>query len=173
MYNPNMKINSTVVPILLLVIAGLLAGLMYQNSTKETPSVVTPEKEVVMEQKVSPPEPKVSLGTITGKLCFPSEGIPPLDIYLQNTATQVISHMTTPANQGSYTFDDLAAGDYIVFSYPQGQTHIGGGFTEAVPCGLSVSCTDHSPIELTIGTETMVSGADICDWYGADIPPKP
>ena len=168
-----MKTNSTVLPILLFIIAALLATLVYQNSTKKTPNVITPEEEVAVEQKISPPVPKVSLGTITGNLCVPSEGIPPLDIYLQATNTQNITHITTPANQNSYTFDNIAAGNYIVFSYPQGQTHIGGGFTEAVPCGLTVACTDHSPIELTIGAGTLVSGADICDWYGADIPPKP
>jgi len=165
-----MKIQSTIIPILLLVIAVLLGALVYQNAMKK-PDTLVEYKETPIAQKKLVVKPKG--GSITGSLCFPSEGIPPLDIYLQNVATTKLTHMTTPANQMTYEFENVSPGDYIAFAYPQGQDHIGGGFTKAVPCGLSVDCEDHSPIVLEVTEDSTLSGADICDWYGADIPQKP
>jgi Tol biopolymer transport system component len=42
---------------------------------------------------------------------------------------------------------------------------MGGGYTQAVPCGLTAECTDHSLIPVAITPGQITSGADLCDWY--------
>lgn len=46
----------------------------------------------------------------------------------------------------------------------------GGGFTAAVPCGLTVNCKDHSLIQIEVKNGESEDSIKISDWYGAILP---
>jgi CSLREA domain-containing protein len=111
-----------------------------------------------------------TLGTVTGALCYPSEGIPPMDLYFLEIGSQVVTSFPHLDGTASYSHD-LSPGTYVAYAYPQGY-NIGGSYSQAVPCGLTVNCTDHSLIQFPIVAGQVTSGVDICDWYGqpGDVP---
>ena len=137
-----------------------------QETTLEVPSTAVAPTPT--------PEPVPDTGIVTGKICFPSEFIPSMTAYFQNDVTGAITEMQIDENQTNYTFE-LEPGNYIVFAYPQeGATSLGGMYSEAVSCGLSVECTDHTPLVFTILPGETTEGIDICDWYAQDqVPPPP
>jgi hypothetical protein len=110
---------------------------------------------------------------VSGKLCFPSEVIPPLTLYFQNTASQATSQLATTQNQTTYTID-LPPGEYIAYAWLPDAT-MGGAYSPAVPCGLSVECTDHRPLPFQVEAGQTTAGIDICDWYGqpGEVPAPP
>jgi hypothetical protein len=110
-------------------------------------------------------------GTVTGRVCYPSEGIPPMTAYFQDTATSAVTTLDIAQNQGTYSIDLLPA-TYIAYAWLPGFT-IGGSYSQAVPCGLTVSCTDHTPIPITVAAGGTVDDVDICDWYSQDSVPLP
>lgn len=113
----------------------------------------------------------VGNGTVTGALGYPSEVIPPLTIYFENVDTADVLLLSTGESQGSYS-KTLPPGTYYVYAWLQ-TGGLGGGYSAAVPCGLTAGCTDHSllPVEVTAGATT--AGIDIVDWYGppGSVPP--
>lgn len=122
-----------------------------------------------IETIATPMTPK---GSVSGKLCYPSSGIPELEIYAKNTATAEVKNMYTTQNQAQYIFKDLEAGTYIFYAYVKDdmKKELGGGYTEMVPCGLKYGCEDHTLIKVKVESNKMAEGIDICDWYGADLP---
>lgn len=118
------------------------------------------------------------MGTISGTLMYPAEGIPPLRIAAFEVTTGEVSYMDTAANQNTYTFG-LPVGSYHVVAYTHGgggfPDGLPGGYTQAVPCGLSASCTDHSLITVTVTAGATTSGVDPNDYYAPDgsFPPMP
>jgi CSLREA domain-containing protein len=110
------------------------------------------------------------LGTVSGALCYPSEGIPPMDLYFLNTGNQVVTSFPHLDGTASYSHD-LDPGTYVAYAYPQGY-NIGGSYSQAVLCGLTVNCTDHSLIQFPVVAGQVTSDIDICDWYGqpGDVP---
>jgi len=113
-------------------------------------------------------------GSISGKLGYPSEMIPALTVVATNTDTNQIYFVHTETNQSSYVIEHLPPGGYHVVAYLQGED-FAGGYTQAVPCGLDVSCTDHGLITNIVmaGQETI--GVAPVDWYAPDgaFPPNP
>jgi hypothetical protein len=115
-------------------------------------------------------------GSISGKVCYPAGGIPPLTIYLKNTQTGDLLLLDNAQNSDHYEFLDVPAGHYIVFAYPVDTAYaVVGGYTQAVPCGLQASCEDHTPIELIVEAGVVYADADVCDWYAPEgtFPPRP
>ncbi len=130
---------------------------------------VTNTHDTVMVENNNHSEPE---GSLAGKLCYPSQGIPPLNIYIENVETGDVTKQESDLNQDSYKAD-LAPGTYIAYAYVKGMEDSFGGYTEAVPCGLSVDCEDHKLIEFKIVDQGLTSDIDICDWYGAEVPEEP
>jgi hypothetical protein len=123
-----------------------------------------------------PPAPQT--GSIAGNLFYPSEGIPPLIVvaFRVGGAPNEYYSVTTLQNQGTYQIDDLPPGSYHVVAYPQtGGGGLAGGYSQMVPCGLSVNCTDHSLIEVIVNPGQVTQGANPADWYAPDgaFPPMP
>jgi hypothetical protein len=61
----------------------------------------------------------------------------------------------------------LPEGEYIAYAWvwlPESQ--VGGSYSQAVPCGLDISCADHSLRPFRVGPSNPASGIDLCDWYG-------
>src|SRR3970040_737006 len=92
-------------------------------------------------------------GTVKGTVCYPSEYIPAMIVYLKNKETSKIYSLDIEENQKSFTFKKIPAGNYIAFAYTvqedltdaKDKSMItSGGYTHAVPCGLTLECTDHS-----------------------------
>ena len=77
-------------------------------------------------------------------------------------------------NQAIYSLE-LEPGEYVAFAYPlEGSITLGGMYSEAVPCGLDVECTDHTLLAFTVLPGETIEGIDICDWYAQDqVPPQP
>ncbi len=103
-------------------------------------------------------------GTVTGRICYPSEGIPPMTLYLESTLAGTTTEVAVAQNQGSFTVD-LAPDTYIVYAWLPGFA-IGGAYTPSVLCGLTTACTDHSLLPITVAAGSTVTGVDVCDWYG-------
>ncbi len=123
--------------------------------------------------KKTPAVDLTKVGKVAGKICYPGEGIPALTVYLKNTVTNAVLNMDMPANSTSYSFTAVPAGNYVAFAWLDGGK-LGGSYSKAVPCGLTVSCTDHSPIQVKVEGGKGVTGVDICDWYSPDsVPAKP
>lgn len=121
------------------------------------------------------------MGTIAGKLSYPSSFIPSMRVAFFSMTDGSISYTDLAFNQGTYQMD-LPEGIYHVVAYPydpsnpNAKTEIGlaGGYTAAVPCGLSVDCIDHSLLDVTVVAGQTVT-ADPGDWYApqGSFPPMP
>jgi hypothetical protein len=113
-----------------------------------------------------PPGADLSLyfGSLSGNLGYPSEYIPAMTVVATNTTTQQDYFVETAQDQNTYTIENLPPGDYTVVAYPNGAEE-GGGYSESVPCGLSINCNDHSLIPVNVTTGQDSSGVDPVDFY--------
>lgn len=116
---------------------------------------------------------------LNGTLCYPSDYVPKMTVFLQDVATKKIHKIITQEDQRSFKFMDVPYGDYYAYAYTIEQTltdsegnssKASGGFTKAVPCGLTVECNDHTLIHIKIDNEITKDTISICDWYGAIVP---
>ena len=109
-------------------------------------------------------------GSIEGVLGYPSEQIPALDVYAQPTTnTSQFYVVETALNEGSFTISDVAPGSYYVFAYVHGSEESSvGGYSKAVPCGLTVQCNDHSLIPVEVVANEPSTGIEIRDWYAPE-----
>jgi hypothetical protein len=112
-------------------------------------------------------------GRIEGTLSYPSEGIPPLVVYARNVATGETLVVATEENQQSYVIEDVPAGSYHVFAWVSDGNSLGGAYTQAVLCGLTVECTDHTLIEVPVQAGALTAGIHIADWYEQSVVPPP
>jgi hypothetical protein len=135
-----------------------------------------PTAEAAMTQAAPAVEEAMEqLGTVTGQVCYPSEGIPPMTIYAQNRATGVTLSLDHPDGSQQYTFGNLPPGEYVFFAYTNfgSGEELSGGYTEYVnnPDG------SHNLVPVQVGPGATVTGVDLCDWYAppgeSDIPPQP
>jgi hypothetical protein len=103
-------------------------------------------------------------GVITGRLSFPSEGIPAQDVFAKDTATGKTYQTSTSRGQSSYLLI-VPPGTYQVFAYPAGDALFGAAHTRFVTCGGGAQCADHAltPVALTAGA--IAGDIDVTDWY--------
>lgn len=115
-------------------------------------------------------------GTVIGNVCYPSEYIPAMNVYLKNKETGKIYSLDLHENQKPFKFKKIPEGNYIAFAYTvqevstdlNNKTSIAsGGYTHAVPCGLTVECKDHSLIIFKVEKGKATKNIQICDWFGA------
>src|SRR5882762_9605841 len=119
-------------------------------------------------------------GIVQGKLCFPSEYIPAMNVYLKAAGTNTIYKLVSKENEQTFTFKKIPQGSYVAFAYTAEATMLdlnnkkskgSGGYTRFVPCGLSVDCKDHTLISFKVTKGKITNAISICDWYGAIVPP--
>jgi hypothetical protein len=113
-------------------------------------------------------------GTISGHVNYPSEFIPAQKVVafrLDNPATFYSVETTT--GQSEYSLD-VPAGLYYVVAYLTDGS-LSAGFTQMVPCGLSIDCTDHSLIPVQVNGASTTYKIDPVDWYAPEdtFPPMP
>jgi hypothetical protein len=118
-------------------------------------------------------------GVVQGKLCFPSEYIPAMNVYLKTVGADKVYKLASKENQQAFTFKKIPEGNYVAFAYTVEATSLdlnnkkskaSGGFTQFVPCGLSVDCKDHTLISFKVSKGKATDAISICDWYGAIVP---
>jgi hypothetical protein len=114
-------------------------------------------------------------GSISGdQLSYPGPGVPALRIYaIRLGSSSGFCSTTTVVDQRSYTISGLPAGQYNVIAYKADGSHLAGGYTRAVPCGLSASCTDHSLLAVVVQDGQAVTGINPGDWYTMSLPAEP
>ena len=114
------------------------------------------------------------LGLVAGSICYPSEAIPAMTAFFENQASGHVAQLAIAENQGEYSIQ-LEPGEYLAYAYHEGESiKIGGMYSQAVACGLTVDCSDHTPIILSVLAGQTTGGIDICDWYAQDLlPPLP
>jgi hypothetical protein len=179
-----------------IVNATLTALALPQGNPQTSPSPIFQATEIPQPQPkptgqlvVKPTDPNTTpgrdyfppMGTIVGKLSYPSSFIPSMRVAFFNTTDGSVSYTDLPMNQNSYSMD-LPEGKYHIVAYPYDpnnpptntENDLAGGYTSAVPCGLSVNCTDHSLLEVTVVAGQTVT-ADPGDWYAplGSFPPLP
>ena len=118
--------------------------------------------------------PTSAPGSVSGALSYPSEFIPPLRVAAFSVDGYNYRYVDTMQNQATYQITGLAPGKYHVVAYVMDGSYA-GGYTFAVPCGLSVDCADHSLIDVTVNAGEDTPGIDPADWYAPDgtFPPMP
>lgn len=118
-------------------------------------------------------------GAVKGTLCYPSDYIPAMKVYLKNKETSKIYSMIVKENQSTFKFKKIKEGNYVAYAYTVTQTvtdlnnkstKASGGYTHAVPCGLTVNCNDHTLINFKVKKYKTTKAINICDWYGAVVP---
>jgi hypothetical protein len=113
-------------------------------------------------------------GSITGSLSYPSEFIPPLRVFAYQVGSESYFYVDTLKDQPTYQIDNLPAGYYQVVAYIL-NGGLPAGYSQAVPCGLSVDCTNHDLIQVPVNSGQVVTGVDPGDWYAPEgtFPPPP
>jgi hypothetical protein len=146
------------------------------SSGQDTPNI-SPNDWYAEENAFPPmpgPAPSEGTGSITGSLSYPSDFIPPLRVFAFQVGSENYFYVDTVENQTTYQIDDLPAGYYQVVAYILSGNYA-GGYTQAVPCGLTVECTDHTLIDVPVNSGQTVTGVDPGDWYAPEgaFPPAP
>jgi hypothetical protein len=128
-------------------------------------------QDTVADQPAATQQPLY--GIASGDICFPSSGIPPMVMFFQQDGTNTFTSVDIAQNQSSYE-QELLPGNYIAYAWLP-DFSIGGSYSQAVTCGLTVDCTDHSLISFSIVAGQTTGGVDVCDWYGDsdDVPLPP
>jgi hypothetical protein len=125
------------------------------------------------------PAAGATAGTISGRLGYPSEFLPPLAIYAISTDGRHFYRVQSVTWQQHYTLLGVAPGDYFVLTttgFLPGQSaasdartepvrRFGAAYTKAVPCGLSFECADHSLLPVHVSSGIGTSNIDPDDWY--------
>jgi len=93
-------------------------------------------------------------GSITGKVCYPSERIPPMTIYIQNANNNHIVEVPISQDQADYQAA-LEPATYIAYAWTNG-FQSGGAYTYA----------NHSLKTFEVKRGSTTEHIDICDWYG-------
>ena len=93
-------------------------------------------------------------GSITGRVCYPSERIPPMTIYIQNINNDQIVQVPVSQDQAYYEAA-LEPGTYIAYAWTN-QFQSGGAYTFA----------DHTLKAFEVKRGSTTEHIDICDWYG-------
>lgn len=118
-------------------------------------------------------------GIVKGTLCYPSDYIPAMNVYLKNKETNKTYSLLIKENQQTFKFKKIIEGNYIAYAYTIEETitdfnnktsKASGGYTQAVLCGLTVNCNDHSFVNFNVKKGKTTKAIHICDWYGAMVP---
>ena len=159
----------------LIVVIFTMACSLSPNLPEEVNDVATPTTQTMPAQPPATEEPEnlFTTGDVVLGLCFPSEMIPPMTVYLENVNTQEVTVVPTVENQPPMILA-VPEGTYVAYAWLPDFVY-GGTYSQAVPCGLRVACTDHSLIEFQVVAGQTTNGVEVCDWYGSasDIPFPP
>jgi len=112
-----------------------------------------------------PTPPAGAPGAITGRIGFPSEAVPALQVYAIEAAGPRVYSVRTNFNQQTFTIEGVAAGTYYVVAYADSAPTMAGGYSQYVLCGLTANCTDHSLVPVVVAPGQTAQGVRVEDWY--------
>lgn len=122
-------------------------------------------------------------GSVSGLVNCACGGLPGQDIFAISTDGARFYVTQTVVGQSHWQILGVQVGDYFVYAAERLATVAGGSYitprrfasayTRAIACGLTVSCTDHSPIPVHVTSGANSSGIETFDWYAADFPLVP
>jgi hypothetical protein len=128
--------------------------------------VVTATQASIPTETPNPSATKAATGSISGALNYPSSYIPAQRVIAFNLKTGYWYWQNTTDGTASYSFEKLPAGSYHVLSYLVANPKtLVAGYSQAVPCGLLESCTDHSLIDVEVKAGEETKGVNVFDWY--------
>ena len=131
---------------------------------------------IIEKQMIPTIQPSIdelpSVGSISGSLSYPSEFLPGLLVIAYRSGTTEYYSISTMDSQAAYQIDNLPPGTYHVVAYYQ---TLSAGYSQAVPCGLSVNCTNHSLIDVIVVAGSVTMDVNPTDWYApaGTFPAKP
>jgi hypothetical protein len=131
----------------------------------------------------------VGSATVGGRLCYPSEGIPPMTVYARDAQSQA-TYSIHVNGASQFEIELPAPGDYMVFAWTDA-----GDFTEG-SLGGSYSCLgmfagqmiylgkgqvdltcrdqeDHTPLVVSVDPGDNVGDVYVCDFYSQESVPRP
>lgn len=157
------------------VIALLLAGCASGNADDAAVATLV-AAALQTSEAANPPALETAgpeLGYVEGSVCYPSSFIPEMTVYLQKEGSS--DPVTVPIGLNQMAFSaELEAGAYTAYAWLP-DFSFGGSYSQAVACGLSVECTDHSLVSFDVAPGELTGGISVCDWYGqpGDVPYPP
>ena len=152
-------------------IASLQTQVMQPTAT--FPACPTPEPTPTTlppTETLAPTATVQATGSVSGRLGYPSEMVPPLRVVAFNTLTGEYYWQNTVLNQTGYRFEALPVGTYHVLAYliDNPTRTFYAGYSNFVTCGYQQSCTDHTLVTVEVKAGMETSNVDPNDWYGAD-----
>lgn len=137
-----------------------------------------PLAEYLREGNTGVPAPPVGdPGQISGQLGYPSEIIPPLDIYAVRVDDPAFFYtIRTTMNQSSYSIAVAPGSYYLLANLADSPPDtISGAYTAAVLCGHQIGCDDHTLLAVDVAPGQIVEEIAITDWYAPPgfFPPRP
>jgi hypothetical protein len=124
----------------------------------------------VTEEEKDLPTGESQVGTITGKIAYPSEFLPPQRVIAFDVNDPSVSYAVEIQSGASYSLD-VPAGTYYVLAYLIDPVSLGAApginaaYSEMVLCGLQYGCDDHSLVPVMVGAGQTVPDIDPVDWY--------
>jgi hypothetical protein len=136
------------------------------NVIPETPTALlatTPTSIVVVPTLSLPttlPTASSLTGTVVGRMYFPSQYIPAMNLFYQRIGTQEVVTVPIAAGQQFYTVT-LPEGQYHAYAWL-----LDFGFSGAhTACTATNACDDHTLRTVVVSARTIMTGVDIVDWY--------
>ncbi len=159
---------------LIIVTAAFLSAIVFV--LKDTLPSKEPVKKETIEEEVESKIEEFGYGVVTGSLSYPSEFIPAdMEVCAEDINGEKILCTNEHVRGESFTYGigyalTLPAGEYYIYAHVPNQVDMKGEsykayFSEFVTCGLSVECSDHSPIKVVVVQGETISSVDPQDWY--------
>lgn len=110
----------------------------------------------------NPPTPTPPVGFVKGRICYPSDRIPVMTAYFVNLDNKSQFELGIQAGQSEYNVE-IPPGNYYAYAWVS-DYKVGGMYSQYVACGMTESCTDHTPASFVVTAGTTVGNIDLCDW---------
>jgi hypothetical protein len=113
----------------------------------------------------STPTAESQTGSISGKLSYPSSGIPPLLVVAFSINSESYYWVQTAQDQTTYQMDGLPPGAYHVVAYALPDGALAGRYDQFYLCGLNQSCTDSNWVDVQVQAGVVTPNVDPGNWY--------
>lgn len=147
--------------------------------TSACPSIIPcPTCPAPVTEPTAVPTPTLKAGTasLSGKLIYPSDHIPPQRVVAFEVNTGYYYWVRTGDGSSSYKLENLPAGTYVVMAYVNMGGHVlDAGYSVYAKCNLTCE-QDHSLVRVELKDGEHLTGIDPIDWYapvGVDWPAEP
>ena len=139
--------------------------------TTECPSIIPcPTCPVPVTEPSLVPTPTLKAGTasLSGKLIYPSDHIPPQRVVAFEVNTGFYYWVRTADGSSSYKLENLPAGTYVVMAYVNMGGHVlDAGYSVYAKCNLTCD-QDHSLVQIELKDGEHLTGIDPIDWYAPE-----